>query len=468
MAGAPPLVSCIMPTADRRAWIRQAIRGFLRQDFTDAELVILDDGARPIADLVPNHPRVRYVRGAGKQTVGAKRNQACRLARGQLIAHWDDDDWYAPSRLRRQVEALHAGTADLCGTSTLYFYQPSADRAWRYASTSSGPRMLVGSSLLYRRRAWERSPFADVQVAEDVRFVRAAGGTPCDLRDPALGVATIHDDNTSPRTPDSLFWAPHPAADIHRLLGDELAFFATFHRGAEPLISCIMPTADRRRFLPLSLRCFQDQDWSNRELIVVDDGHDPAGDLVEGIPGARYIRVPRRTSIGAKRNLACQEARGDIVAHWDDDDWYAPGRLRWQAAPILAGQADLTGLHNRFMMRLPGGDFWTTAPELHQRMFVGDMHGGTIMFRRALFTDGLRYPAVNLAEDASLIRAAMRRGRRVLRLDNPELFVYVRHGSNAWQFDVGRFIDPCGWTAVAAPSAFSSETVDEYRAAASG
>ena len=26
-------------------------------------------------------------------------------------------------------------------------------------------------------------------------------------------------------------------------------------------------------------------------------------------------------SLGEKRNLACQEAQGSIIIHWDDDDW---------------------------------------------------------------------------------------------------------------------------------------------------
>jgi glycosyltransferase involved in cell wall biosynthesis len=299
-----------------------------------------------------------------------------------------------------------------------------------------------------------------------VRFVRSSAGTLHDLADPALCVATIHEGNTSPRHPDALYWRSHPAEDIHRVLGDDLPFYQRGQRGAVPLISCIMPTADRRAFVSLSLRTFQAQDWPNRELIIVDDGHDAVGDLVAGTAGVRYLRLPKRVSIGAKRNLACAEARGELIVHWDDDDWYGPARLSWQAAPIVAGQADITGLENRFVLQLPGGDFWTTRRELHQRMFVGDVHGGTLMFRRSLFAEGLRYPEVNLAEDAAFLRDAMRRGRRLARLENPGLFVYVRHGRNAWQFEVGRFLDPSGWEAVAAPPSLSGETLGAYRAAA--
>jgi glycosyltransferase involved in cell wall biosynthesis len=226
-----------------------------------------------------------------------------------------------------------------------------------------------------------------------------------------------------------------------------------------------MPTADRRAFVSLSLRAFLAQDWPNRELIIVDDGRDAVGDLVAGTAGVRYLRLPQRASIGTKCNLACAEARGELIAYWDDDDWYAPARLSWQAAPIVAGEADVTGLENQFVLQLPAGDFWTTRRELHQRMFVGDVHGGTLMFRRSLFAEGLRYPEVNLAEDAAFLRDAMHRGRRLARLDNPGLFLYVRHGRNAWQFEVGRFLDPAGWEAVAGPPTLPGETLAGYRAA---
>jgi hypothetical protein len=32
--------------------------------------------------------------------------------------------------------------------------------------------------------------------------------------------------------------------------------------------------------------------------------------------------LDERSTIGYKRNVACQVARGDIVVQWDDDDWY--------------------------------------------------------------------------------------------------------------------------------------------------
>jgi glycosyltransferase involved in cell wall biosynthesis len=228
-----------------------------------------------------------------------------------------------------------------------------------------------------------------------------------------------------------------------------------------------MPTYNRRQFVPHALEYFLHQDYPNRELIIVDDGHDAIGDLSEGLPNVHYFRLPTRLSIGAKRNLACQRAQGEIIAHWDDDDWYSSDRLRYQVAPIIAGKADITGLENAFVLELPAGVFWTSHPRLHQQLFVGNVHGGTLVYRKELLAEGLRYPEINLAEDASLLHGAMRRGKRLLRLSNPGVFVYVRHGRNAWrEFAPGRFINPAGWERTAPPLIFPIAVLASYKAAA--
>ena len=57
-----PLVSCVMPTFDRRSFVPQAVRYFLRQDYPAKELIIVDDGPEPVSDLLPPDPRIVYHR----------------------------------------------------------------------------------------------------------------------------------------------------------------------------------------------------------------------------------------------------------------------------------------------------------------------------------------------------------------------------------------------------------------------
>lgn len=375
----------------------------------------------------------------------------------------DDDDWYPSWRVSAQVRALQERPADLCGSSQVLYYDAAADAAWEYRYTAPGAPWVAGNTLVYRKSLWRQHQFPDIQVGEDSRFVWSIAKRPLvDLANPKLCIGAVHPGNTSRKEIHGAFWHTTPSARVHALWGDDRYFYshasghtrlaATSATTALPLVSCIMPTYNRRPFVPLALRYFLAQDYPNKELVIIDDGSDPLSDLVEGVPGVRYIRLSSRSSIGAKRNLACQHACGELIAHWDDDDWYAPDRLRYQAAPILAGEAELTGLENAFVLELTTGVFWRTQPDLHQRMFVGDVHGGTLVYRKAIWQEGRRYPEVNLAEDAWLLRRAVARGKRLRRLANPGVFLYIRHGQNAWrEFAPGIFLNPSGWERTTPP-----------------
>src|SRR5207245_5280294 len=101
------------------------------------------------------------------------------------------------------------------------------------------------------------------------------------------------------------------------------------------LVSCLMPTRDHRPFVSQAIAYFSKQDYPNRELVILDDGEEPAEELVPDDPRIHYRRLDRPLALGPKRNLACEMASGELLAHWDDDDWYAPWRLGYQVAGLL-------------------------------------------------------------------------------------------------------------------------------------
>jgi Glycosyl transferase family 2 len=212
-----PLVSCIMPTADRRPFVPLALRQFQRQDWPAAcsELIVLDDGDDPVADLMPDDPRVRYVRLDRRTSVGAKRNLACDMARGEVILHWDDDDWMEERRIRFQVESLLAGKADLCGLSRLYYHDPESGRSWEYTCMRRDKLWLAGATFCYRKELWLGSPFPDLNNGEDSRFLwsdRQKKVLP--LRDSGFYVARIHAANTGSRVGTGPGWRPLPAGVV--------------------------------------------------------------------------------------------------------------------------------------------------------------------------------------------------------------------------------------------------------------
>ena len=77
-----------------------------------------------------------------------------------------------------------------------------------------------------------------------------------------------------------------------------------------PFVSCIMPTANRRRFVPAAIAQFLAQDYPARELIVLDDGEDAVDDLVPDHPAVRYVRraAPPQPGRQAQRRLRAAPA----------------------------------------------------------------------------------------------------------------------------------------------------------------
>ena len=118
---------------------------------------------------------------------------------------------------------------------------------------------------------------------------------------------------------------------------------ASAHVG--PLVSVCIPFHDRADFLAQALASLEAQDYPNLEVIVVDDGSTrrEALDLLDEVePGleARGWRIIRQDNLylGAARNTAVRNARGDYVLFLDDDDIARP-----QLLSTLVGVARRTG-----------------------------------------------------------------------------------------------------------------------------
>jgi glycosyltransferase involved in cell wall biosynthesis len=212
------MVTCIMPTADRRPFVPRAIAQFLAQDYSDCELLVVDDGGDRIADLVPDDPRVRYIALDRRLVLGAKRNFACEQARGELIVHWDDDDWSAPWRVRYQIEQLTARDVDVCGLDRVLFYDARNDLGWEYQYPRGAAPWVYGATLAYTKAFWRRNPFPPLAVGEDSRFIWA--NVPkrlLALEDRTFFVGAVHASNTSRKETHGSRWRRYPADALRAL-----------------------------------------------------------------------------------------------------------------------------------------------------------------------------------------------------------------------------------------------------------
>jgi predicted O-methyltransferase YrrM len=234
---AEPLVSCIMPTADRRMFVPHAIRYFQRQNYTNRELIILDDGSDPVSDLVPKDPQIRYIRMQERRSMGAKHNLACEQARGEIIVHWDDDDWFADWRLSYQVaELVKHPPMTVTGLSRVLFYRLTDRRAWEYVYPGQQRPWVCGSTFCYQKEFWLRHPFPDMNEGADTAFVWGLNGAGVvSLSNNGWMVGIIHSGNTSPKRTEDPAWHSLPTKEIHRLLNSDISLYDTLPTGTRAL-----------------------------------------------------------------------------------------------------------------------------------------------------------------------------------------------------------------------------------------
>jgi hypothetical protein len=112
-----------------------------------------------------------------------------------------------------------------------------------------------------------------------------------------------------------------------------------------------MPTADRHEFVPGAIAYFLNQDYKNKELIII---------------------------------------------HWDDDDWMAPLWIRSQVTHLLNTNADITGLDRPYFYCKAREKAWQYIYPANEKPWV---HGGTLCYTKATWQNN-PFPEINIAEDS--------------------------------------------------------------------
>lgn len=156
-----PLVSIVIATRNRSAYLVESIYSALYQTVQSLEVVVIDDGSTDDTEAVVRQiedPRVRYLY-QDATGVAAARNRGTKESRGFYIAVLDDDDLMRPDRLEIQLGCLD-GAAQGCLGNLLHFYdsdgqvyyfsdaRPTTVGALPTGGFAGHPGWLVEKSLL--------------------------------------------------------------------------------------------------------------------------------------------------------------------------------------------------------------------------------------------------------------------------------------------------------------------------------
>lgn len=164
-------------------------------------------------------------------------------------------------------------------------------------------------------------------------------------------------------------------------------------------VTCLCPTTlARAAWLPRALACFQAQSYQNCGLLVGSEDGEVEALLPRADSRIRFVLLPRGVTLGKKRNLLCDLAPGPILAHFDDDDWSASGRLEDQVSRLEATGFAVTGYT---LMKFTDGErWWRYAANPSWPL------GTSLCFRAEWWRDH-PFPDIQVASDNTFINAAI-------------------------------------------------------------
>jgi len=203
------------------------------------------------------------------------------------------------------------------------------------------------------------------------------------------------------------------------------------------MVSCLQvtwPVPQRFGYFQRSLAAYCRQSHANRELVIVlDQGdagtHTAIASYVSSL-GRDDIRIvePRgKRSLGALRNISCENARGDVLCQWDDDDFHHPQRVEQELKALV--ESGSASVHLEEVMQ-----FFPDSRTLYCTNWCAtESRGlpGTLMCMQYV---PIRYPETGsesqLGEDSAVSLQLQRHGSFHVLTGVPHLYVYVSHGGN--------------------------------------
>lgn len=113
------MVSVVITTYNRKAFLREAVLSVLNQDYKDKEVIVVDDGSTDRSFQEVRGLPIRYL-WKQNRGISSARNAGITISRGDYLAFLDVDDLWKKSKLSTQVKAMEEGESLVSYTDEIW------------------------------------------------------------------------------------------------------------------------------------------------------------------------------------------------------------------------------------------------------------------------------------------------------------------------------------------------------------
>ena len=101
-------VTAIILTHNRPQLLKRAVESVLSQTYKDIECIVVDDASEESSESYCGNLGIRYIYISPIESKGGNhaRNVGIKASRGEYVAFLDDDDYWLPTKIEKQMELI--------------------------------------------------------------------------------------------------------------------------------------------------------------------------------------------------------------------------------------------------------------------------------------------------------------------------------------------------------------------------
>ncbi|WP_236914999.1 glycosyltransferase [Clostridium sp. Cult2] len=192
------------------------------------------------------------------------------------------------------------------------------------------------------------------------------------------------------------------------------------------------------------LENFIRQDYEKKELIIIINNNNiDEKEWIETTSKYDYIRVfklDEKISLGKCLNFGVDRAKYDIIAKFDDDDYYGPKYLSDSTQYFNSTNAKVVG-KGTTLIYFVASEILSIREPGKENKYVKFVNGSTLVFKKEVF-DKVRFRDISLTEDVHFCNDCIKKGIKVYSSSRYH-HVYFRHPSkenHTWKIKDEEFL----------------------------